>query len=289
MIKALFITDLHGRKHLYSSLFSYLRSNPPDVLLIGGDLLPAFISPSAPTQKGDEDFINGFMRKQFMELKAILGRKYPEILLIMGNDDPRVFESALIDAGRKKLWTYIHDRKVKIGKYTFSGYNYVPPTPYILKDWERYDVSRYTDIGCISPEEGKRSFPVSDNEKKWKTIKEDLDMLAEGTSMENAVFLFHTPPYKSALDLADLNNVTIEHVPVDPHIGSIAVQRFIEEKQPLITLHGHVHESSRLTGRWLQKIGRTICINGSSDESDFSFIQIDLEQPGDAERIIIRQ
>jgi len=33
-------------------------------------------------------------------------------------------------------------------------------------------------------------------------------------------------------------------------VGSIAVRRFIEERQPLLTLHGHIHESARLTGDW---------------------------------------
>jgi len=30
----------------------------------------------------------------------------------------------------------------------------VPPTPFLLKDWEKYDVSAYVDPGCVSPEEG---------------------------------------------------------------------------------------------------------------------------------------
>ena len=40
--------------------------------------------------------------------------------------------------------------------------------------------------------------------------------------------------------------------------GSIAIERFIEDRQPLLTLHGHVHESARLTGSWQEKIGRHI-------------------------------
>ena len=269
MIDAVFVTDLHGRKNHYNSLFAYLGASPPDILLIGGDLLPGFMHQS--------DFINGFLRKNFIELRAFLGSKYPHVFLIMGNDDPRVFESALIDAGRENLWTYIHKRKIQIDEYIFFGYNYVPPTPFMLKDWERYDVSRYTDIGCISPEEGKRSIPVNEHEMKWKTIKEDLEVLTENIPMKNAVFLFHTPPYNSALDLADIHDVLIDHIPVDPHVGSIAVQRFIEEKQPMLTLHGHVHESTRLSGDWTEKFGRTLSINGSSEGDDFSIIHIKLD------------
>ena len=282
MTEAVFVSDLHGRKNLYNSLFSYLREAPPDILLIGGDLLPAFMFPSDSVGNEDEDFINGFLRRNFTELKEYLGKDYPRVFLIMGNDDQRVFESTLIDAGRNNLWTYIHNRKIQLCEYVFFGYNFVPPSPYMLKDWERYDVSRYTDIGCISPEEGRRSIPVSEHERKWKTIKEDLDALTENIPMENAVFLFHTPPYNSALDLADFHDVIIDHIKVDPHIGSIAVQRFIEERQPLLTLHGHVHESSRLSGKWMQKIGSTICINGACEGDQFLLFRINLRAPEEA-------
>ena len=46
-------------------------------------------------------------------------------------------------------------------------------------------------------------------------------------------------------------------------VGSIAVRQFIEERQPLIALHGHVHES-----RGAEQIGRTICLNPGSEYND---------------------
>ena len=79
----------------------------------------------------------------------------------------------------------------------------------------------------------------------------------------------------------------IDHVPVDEHLGSIAVQQFIEEKQPLITLHGHIHESTRLSGCWLEKIGRTVCINGAHDGEDLAVIRLTLEDPESAERLLL--
>ncbi len=277
MPEAFFVTDLHGRGKLYNSLFTFLKNDTPDVLLIGGDILPPF--------SGSTDFINGFLRKNFVILKQYLGGNYPKVFMIMGNDDPRIFESALIDAGRDDLWTYLHNRRSQAAGYFFYGYNYVPPSPYMLKDWERYDVSRYTDIGCISPEEGMRTIPVCEHERKWTTIKEDLDKLTEDEELGNAVFLFHAPPYNSALDLSDLKDVVIDHVPVDPHIGSIAVQRFIEERQPLLTLHGHVHESSRLSRRWMQKTGRSVNINGASEGDELTLVRIDLETPERSELV----
>ncbi|MDC7227892.1 MAG: metallophosphoesterase [Spirochaetales bacterium] len=287
MLEIYFVTDLHGRKKQYISLFEQLKKNPPDILLIGGDLFPPFMRPGNSNLPGDTDFINGFLKKNFLDLKNSLGPKYPKIFMIMGNDDPRYFESALIDGGSDDLWTYLHNRKIMISDFLLFGYNYVPPTPFMLKDWERYDVSRYTDIGCVSPEEGVRSFPVREHEKKWKTIKEDLWSLTENDSMENAVFLFHTPPYDTNLDLGDIKYDIIEHVPVDKHLGSIAVQKFIEEKQPLLTLHGHIHESSRMSEAWMQKIGRTVCINGANEGGNLTIVRINLEDPESAELILV--
>ncbi|HAK46547.1 MAG TPA: hypothetical protein DCO79_11600 [Spirochaeta sp.] len=287
MPEAYFVTDLHGRKQLYLSLFKYLEKNPPDILLLGGDLFPPFMQPSEPGSPGKPDFINGFLRIFFMDLKILLTEKYPKTFLIMGNDDPRYYESALIDSGNS-LWVYIHHRKKQLSEYSLYGYNYVPPTPFMLKDWERYDVSRYVDVGCISPEEGTRTFPISEHEKKWTTIKDDLTSMTENDPMENAIFLFHTPPYDTELDVGDIKYDVIDYVPVDKHLGSIAVRRFIEEKQPLLTLHGHVHESSRMSETWLQKIGRTVCINGAFEGDKLSLIRIDLEDPESAELMLLQ-
>ena len=76
-------------------------------------------------------------------------------------------------------------------------------------------------------------------------------------------------------------------VPFDVHVGSIAIKRFIEEKQPLLTLHGHIHESTRLTGQWLQFIGRTISLNAAHDGPELSVIKFDLEEPKNARRFLL--
>ena len=122
----------------------------------------------------------------------------------MGNDDPRFEEAAVLDVASQGIWEYIHNRKVGFHDFHIYGYAYVPPTPFRLKDWERYDVSRYVDPGCISPEEGIRSFPVSDQEKRYATIQNDLARLTGDDNLDKAIFLFHAPPYKTTLDLAAL-------------------------------------------------------------------------------------
>jgi Icc-related predicted phosphoesterase len=47
---------------------------------------------------------------------------------------------------------------------------------------------------------------------------------------------------------------------VEVPVGSHAVRQIIEEYQPLLALHGHIHES-----RGTARIGRTLCINSGSE------------------------
>ena len=79
----------------------------------------------------------------------------------------------------------------------------------------------------------------------------------------------------------------VDHVPLDVHVGSIAVRRFIEAKQPLLTLHGHVHESTRLTGEWMTQIGRTTCINGAHDGPELALVRFDPAAPAAATRELL--
>jgi Icc-related predicted phosphoesterase len=212
---------------------------------------------------------------------------YPDIFLILGNDDPRREEEAFIAASADGIWHYIHRQKLLFGAFPIYGLAYVPPTPFLLKDWERYDVSRYVPPGCISPEEGYRSVSAEESEIKWATIQKDLASLVGEDPLDRAVFLFHTPPCDTPLDRAALDGRTYEHVPLDVHVGSIAVQRFIEERQPLLTLHGHVHEAARLTGEWKIQIGRTVCINGAHDGPELALVRFDLESPEAATRDLL--
>ena len=113
------------------------------------------------------------------------------------------------------------------------------------------------------------------NRTPWDTYREeDEDDLAERlrkmtsqvtTPPEKTIYNFHCPPYGSGLDDAPEidENMRPKHggrsiVPV----GSKAVREAIEEGQPTLALHGHIHEAKGNT-----RIGNTLCINpGSSYE-----------------------
>jgi hypothetical protein len=79
-----------------------------------------------------------------------------------------------------------------------------------------------------------------------------------------AIFNFHVPPYGYALDLApELTKDLIQAADRKIHAGSRAVAKMIEKYQPLLGIHGHIHES-----RGAQKIKRTLTLNPGSEYSE---------------------
>jgi len=216
-----------------------------------------------------------------------MGDKYPRVFLILGNDDGKINETDFVENQRFGIWEYIHNRKVVFEGFYIYGYSYVPPTPFQLKDWEKYDVTRFTDPGCMSPEEGWHSVKVSTNKLRYSTFEKDLEKLVGEDDLTNSIFLFHTPPYNTNLDRAALDGKMIDHVPLDVHVGSIAVQIFIENNQPRITLHGHIHESAKLMGTWQDKIGTTHLFTAAHHGTELALVRFNINKPKKATRELI--
>ncbi len=277
MTRCFFSSDLHGKTDRYDKLFIAIKAEKPAFVFLGGDLLPHGYS----IKSGVEHFIDGYLQKNFSQLKQQLKNEYPKVFVILGNDDPRVNEQSFVNIDKQtRLWTYLHNQKVKSGNYIFYGYSIVPPTPFRLKDWEKFDISQQVPPGCISPIKGFISVKPEKN-LETTTIQKDLEKLTHNDELHNTVFLFHSPPYNTCLDRAALDKQVIDHTPLDVHVGSVAIKSFLKKKQPLLSMHGHIHESSRITGKYFDKIGKTLALNGSTDSSKLCLVRFDLENPAD--------
>lgn len=100
-------------------------------------------------------------------------------------------------------------------------------------------------------------------------LAKKVDMMAAKVKdLSNCIFNFHCPPFDSGLDSApkldeelrvSVKDGGLSMVPV----GSVSVKSAIERYQPLLGLHGHIHES-----RGTSKIGRTLCVNPGSEYSE---------------------
>jgi len=282
-----FATDLHGNIERYNKLFSQILSEEPEAVFFGGDLLPSGLYALTSDETMVDDFIKDFLIPEFLKLKGKMGNNYPRIFLILGNDDGKINEQDFIDGQQLDIWEYIHNKKTKLEDFCIYGYSYVPPTPFQLKDWEKYDVSRFVDPGCVSPEEGWHSVKIPQPELRYSTIKKDLDELVGDSNLENSIILFHSPPYRTNLDRADLDGKMVDHVPLDVNVGSIAIKRFIESKNPTITLHGHVHESARLTGSWKDRIGKSQLFTAAHDGPELAIVRFDKNHPEKSTRELI--
>lgn len=286
MTSCFFVSDIHGSTDRYEKLFGLIEARRPSALFIGGDLLPGPVRLMS-VENCCRDFVNDYLLKRFLELRGRLGEGYPRVFVILGNDDGRFQEAAILDAASTGVWEYVHGRSTEFSGHRVYGYSFVPPTPFQLKDWERYDVSRFVDPGCSHPSEGMRTVPVSEYELLYATIHDDLAALTGSDDLSKAIFLFHSPPYRTGLDRAALDGKTVDFVPLDVHVGSIAIRRFITRKCPRLTLHGHIHESARLTGVWKEIAGTTTMLGAAHDGPELALVTFDPEDPDSAVRELL--
>ena len=113
-----------------------------------------------------------------------------------------------------------------------------------------------------TPFDSHRELPENELEARVVAIAEGL------RDPSRAIFNLHCPPHNTSLDSAPLLDQNLRAVVrggtmVMAPAGSIATRRVIERFQPLLGLHGHIHES-----RGVQKIGATTCINPGSEYSE---------------------
>jgi uncharacterized protein len=151
-----------------------------------------------------------------------------------GNDDPPGVDTAIERATRVEA---CDERIVDLGSYRMLSLGYSNLTPF------------------NSPRE-------LDEDELYRRVEA---MATQIDDQSSCIFNLHVPPYDSQLDSApqldeDLTVVTAAGQPKMIPVGSTAVRELIERFQPVLALHGHVHESRGAT-----RIGRTLCINPGSD------------------------
>jgi len=86
--------------------------------------------------------------------------------------------------------------------------------------------------------------------KTLPTIEDELNQLPKPDDMKKAIYVVHCPPAHVGLDVC-MNG---------QKVGSHALYKFIEDNQPLLTLHGHIHESPQVTKTSHTRIGDAISI-----------------------------
>ncbi len=262
-MKLIYATDLHGDAHAYDLLAWFAQNQGADIVILGGDWFA--YSREAASQRA---FADG----PFSSFLNTLHRASIPVLAIPGNVDRPAAITRVQEferTGHIRILTLQPYRLPPPDKkddgMVIVGYPCVPPTPFRLKDHERRDLAsdRYDGPWPILISSPAVDAPIegpADFFEQLPSIEEDLAAVPEIN--QPCILVAHTPP-KGVIDLDD-NGM---------HAGSAAVYAWIQNRQPLLTLHGHIHEAPDHAGHWAEWIGSTICINpGPSTAAQVQFV-----------------
>lgn len=245
-MRLIFVSDLHGNKSLYGELKDLIITHKADAVIIGGDLFN--YSPNIEPQL---QFAKEFLYDFFKEIKI-------PIYLIPGNvDRPKAVEF-LYEMKEEGLINILRlSGTPLLNNIQLYGYEYFPPSPFKIKDYEKRDLindSVNFEIPCLlSDEHGNLELVPSGFLNNLTTIEEELSLLTD----KKSIWVIHVPPYGGILDK------TFENI----YAGSKAVRKQIEKVQPILTLHGHIHEAPSITNQWYERIGNTLSVNPGKGES----------------------
>ncbi len=286
-IRIFFVTDIHGSNVCYRKYLNALKIYNVDVGILLGDLTGKMLIPliSRPGGGWQTTFMGHHLEIETQEeldklKKTIEMVGYYWVHLEFDEyqvfkDNPKnldeLFNQLMIS--RLKEWVALADER--LAGSTFKVYM-APGND------DHFEVDQIIEDSAIIVNCNNKNVMVGEHEMvtfswanptPWNTPREKPDeelepmleeLVATVKDKSNAIFNFHAPPYGFALDLApELSKDLVQAADRKIHVGSRAVAKMIEKYQPLIGLHGHIHES-----RGAQKIKRTLIVNPGSEYSE---------------------
>lgn len=289
-----FATDLHGSERTFRKFINAAKFYEAEVLIMGGDVLGKMIAPVVKAQHGRYRVtLQGKVEEieTEAELSNVLNRigslgAYGTVVseeqFQLLQSDPAALDTLFHDLARQRLaeWVDFAESRLKdsgVKCFITGGNDDYADVLAVLKGEHLQSV-----IGCegqeisITGEHTMISLGFS-GPTPWKTPREtDEDTLAamidemalQVTNMDTCIFNFHDPPVDSTLDtcpMLDWNTDPPAQIVRGGQVvmhgaGSRAVRGAIERYQPLLGLHGHIHESPAAVA-----LGRTICVNPGSE------------------------
>jgi len=272
-MKLLYCSDLHGNEGHYARLVVLAARQCPEVIVLGGDMLPDD-SALDPRQMGHGQ--PRFVHHQFRELITALrsASKCKAVLVIFGNHDWTSSLTAMEELAGQGLVTILdHKKSVDVGGVGFVGYSCTPPTPWYVKDFERLDQAGDRPPLLGGGRWDQRFSRATSHSAEY--LFEDAPTIADDLAdihvpADPWVFVAHAPPFETLLDR------THGRIPW----GSRAVLAVIEKHQPMLSLHGHVHESHAVTGEYRQDIGKTTAINAGQTRAKLNYVLVEFDVSG---------
>ena len=286
MPRLFFATDVHGSEICWRKFLNAGKFYNADILILGGDMTGKALVPIQ--QQPDGTWKGVLLQQEFLlnnedevrDFEKRVGSRgyYPfrasaDMMQEFRADPKKVDEFFNKEMLRVVAqWMELADTKLadtKIKCFVSPGNDDDFSVDDVVKQAKRVTLAE-----GITVELGDGFQMIStgwSNVTPWKTHREASEenlgkrieaMISPNANMQKMVFNFHCPPYGSNLDeaamLDDNLNVIDAGRSLVP-VGSKAVRDAILKHQPLLSLHGHIHE-----GKGTARLGKTLAINAGS-------------------------
>jgi Icc-related predicted phosphoesterase len=284
--KLFFATDIHGSDICWSKFLNAGKFYEADVLILGGDMTGKAVVPVI--HQGGNNHKITLLEQEFLttnedELKDIIKRvrsrgyypymTTPDEITELEKSPERVnqiFKQEVLKVVQQ--WMDLADKKLEgtdLKVYCSPGNDDMEEVDELIRCSQRVLLVE----GQVTALDSNHEMIASgwSNRTPWDTHREEDEdqlqvryeaMISKLKDPHNSVFNIHVPPYKSGLDEAPELDKNLRPVLAGQSlkpVGSSALRKAIETTQPLLGLHGHIHE-----GRGAMRVGNTLCINPGS-------------------------
>jgi len=289
MSRVFFITDVHGSTRCFKKFLNAAKFYDANVLVLGGDITGKVLIPII--EQGDGTFSCSFegddlTLKNKAEVDDIVTRannsgSYTQLMTKKEFDetaaDPKNVKAAFVKAMVDRVGEWVRLAEERLAKTGVSCY--ISPGNDDIFD---IDPVLSSSSYVLNPEGRVVSIDADHemitlgytNHTPWNSPREvdedELGKMIEGMAanvknMKSAIFNIHVPPIDTLIDKAPMVDKNLKVVVKGNQVqiisaGSSAVRKAIEAHQPLLGIHGHIHESKGVV-----KIGRTLCANPGSE------------------------
>ena len=300
-----FATDVHSSERTFSKFLNAADHYKVNALILGGDLTGKFLAPFIKEADGsyftdfqgnpvhmkteaemkameetvrtagyyvytttrdeyektreDKAFVDKLFLQEMMEVlgrwitlaEETLGPRGIPLYITGGNDDPYEIDDFMRAHGTEHV-KYCEGEIVDVLGYEMAASGYSNMTPWSLP----------------------RDMPEDQLEAALEKV------VSKVSNPQRSIFTIHVPPYDTGLDLAIFLNKDLKYQhygqPIEGPVGSHAVFNILDKYQPLISLHGHIHES-----RCFYKLGKTMCFNPGSEYTEGTLRGVIVNLKGD--------
>jgi uncharacterized protein len=284
-----FVTDVHGSDRCFRKFLNAHKFYNANVLILGGDITGKAMIPIVSASDGTYEcgyagenlrfhsrdeaqqiakeisdygaYPHFVERKEYEELNSnpeLVKKTFNKLMVESVERWMRLAEERLKGTGVKCYISPGNDDILEIDDALSSSSVVVNPEEKVVNIDDKHEM---ITLGTVNHTPWN-----SPRELDEDVLEQKINRLADQVrDMDNAIFNLHVPPIDTPIDQApkvsaDLKPVVTAGQVVMISAGSAATRHAIEKYQPLMGIHGHIHES-----RGLVKIGRTMCFNPGSE------------------------